>query len=236
MKIGEICLLLAVAGWCCGDAAVALDRESLRFYLSFENGLQPTIAGPDTQLRFVKGTAQEAQLVEGRRGRGLKVTPNLCLQYITPKSFAPKDGAIAFWMKPVGWSGIQQHRHFLFVHSDEVTLHFYVYFGNPWLWVSNPQRYVLVGGNWQTAFEKEPFPEGVWSFLAATFKPGQQAFYINGKLVNRSTDGLIEPEFIKTGVVEIPPGDQVLDEIMIFDRVLAAPEISALYHANAPAR
>ena len=52
----------------------------------------------------------------------------------------------------------------------------------------------------------------------------------------RRTDGLIEPEFIKTGIVEIPAGDQVLDEIMVFDRVLTEQEIRALYQANAPER
>jgi len=232
----RLCLLLAIAGFSCcrGDLAVAIERENLRFYLSFEDGLQPSIAGPGTQLQFVKGAARDAQLVEGRRGRGLEVTPNLCLQYATRQSFMPKEGTIAFWMKPVGWGGCNQFRYFLKVHSDAAVLHFYIYYGNPWFYVAGPKRYVLVGGNARSAFEKEPFPEGQWTFLAATYKPGQQASYINGKLDNRITEGLIEPEFVKTGVVEIPPGDQVLDEIMVFDRPLTELEIQAVYRANVP--
>lgn len=235
MRMWKACLLAAVAGFCCGDAAFALDRGSLRFYLSFEDGLQPSVAGANTQLRFVKGAAQDAQLVEGRRGRGLEVTPKLCLQYATRESFAPKEGTIAFWMKPVGWGGHWQYRYFLNAQSDAVALNFYIYYGNPWFYVAGPKHYVLIGGNSATAFENgKIFPEGKWTFLAATYKPGQQASYINGKLDNRATDGLIEPEFVKKGVVEIPPGDQVLDEIMIFDRALTEVEIRAVYCANMP--
>ena len=233
MKIQKTFLFAALAAcWCSG--AAALDRGNLRFYLPFEGDLQPRIAGPNTQLKFVKGTAQDAQLVEGRRGRGLKVTPALNLQYLTRKSFTPREGTIAFWMKPVGWSGVGCFRYFLIVRSDQVTLHFYIYYGNPWFYVAGPTGYILVGGAWQVAFEKEPFPEGQWTFMAATYKPGQQAFYINGKQVIQRNDGLIEPEFISKGIVEIPPGDQVLDEIMIFDRVLTEPEINGLYQANMP--
>jgi len=233
MKIRPTLLFAALAIWWCGGAA-ALERENLRFYLPFEGGLQPRIAGANTQIKFVKGTEQDAQLVEGRRGRGLKVTPALNLQYLTRKSFTPREGTIAFWMKPVGWSGVGHHRYFLIARADHVTLHFYIYYGNPWLYVAGPKNYVLVGGNYGPAFEKEPFPEGQWTFMAATYKPGRQAFYINGKLVNQSTDGLIEPEFLEKGIVEIPPGDQVLDEIMVFDRVLTEQEIRAVYQANVP--
>lgn len=235
MKTWQACLMLSVAGLCCGDAAFALDRGSLRFYLSFENGLQPNIAAPNTQLRFVKGTAKDAQFVEGRRGRGLKVTPKLCLQYAARESFASKQGTIAFWMKPVGWGGSNQFRYFLNAQSDAVTLNFYIYYGNPWFYAAGPNRYTLLGGNAATAFENgKIFPEGKWTFLAATYKPGQQASYINGKLDNRASDGLIEPQFINKGVLEIPPGDQVLDEIMIFDRALTEVEIKAAYYANVP--
>jgi hypothetical protein len=234
VKTGKLCLLLFLAGSYGIHDAVALDRENLRFYLSFENGLQPTIAGPDTQIHFTKGTSEEAQFVEGRRGNGLKVTPNLSLQYLSPKSFAKDEGTIAFWMKPVGWGGLWHQRYFLLVRSDEVTLHFYIYYSNPWFYVAGNNRQMLIGGNWQAAFEKEPFPEDRWTFLAATFKPGQQAFYLNTSLVGESRDGLIEPKFLKKGNIEIPAGDQVLDEVMMFDRSLSMQEIVALYYANTP--
>ena len=238
MRIRKLFLLAALTmWWCSNDAAMALDRENLRFYLPFEGDLQPRIAGANTQLKFVKGSAQDAQLVQGLRGQGLKVTPDLRIQYFTRQSFSPKEGTIAFWMKPVGWSGVGHFRHFLVVKTDQFAMELYMYFGNPWFYIGGSGRYDLVGGsNWQVAFEKEAFPEDQWTFLAATYKPGQQAFYINGKLVIKRTDGLIEPEFVNTGIVEIPPGDQVLDEIMIFDRVLTEQEIRAVYQANAPDR
>lgn len=227
-------LLPALALWLSAGAA-AIDCASLRFYLPFEGDLQPRIAGANTQIQFVKGEAKDAQLVEGRRGRGLKVTPLFTLRYLTRNSFAPKEGTLAFWLKPVGWSGVNHFRHFLIAQSDQVIFEFYMYYGNPWLYVADPARYKLVGGpNWQFAFDEGAFPEDQWTFLAGTFKPGQQAFYINGKLIIRCTDGLIEPEFIEKGNIEIPAGDQVLDEIMVFDRTLSEQEIFSLYRANLP--
>jgi hypothetical protein len=231
MRVLRLVLLLAW-GWF-GGPLRAVDRGSLRFYLPFEGDLQPRIAGAQTELRFVKGTAQEAQLVEGRRGQGLRVTPGLCLQYHTRESFAPREGTIAFWLKPLGWSGVNHMRYFLIVRADRVALHFYIYYGNPWFYVAGPDRYDLVGSpSWQFAFEQGPFPEGQWTFLASTYKPGQQAFYINGTLLIRRTDGLIEPEFATTGILEVPPGEQVLDEVMVFDRVLTEQEIQGLYRGN----
>jgi hypothetical protein len=228
-------LLLTLLGlWCCGTAA-ALDRENLRFYLPFEGGLEPEIAGADTQMKFTKGAADDAELVEGRRGLGLKVTPDFRIVYQTRKSFSPREGTMALWLKPVGWSGVGHFRHFLGVTTDAYSMSLYMYYGNPWFYVGGGGRYDLMGGsNWQAAFDKEAFPEGEWTFLAATYKPGQQAFYINGKTVIQRNDGLIEPEFVNRGDVEILPGDQVVDEIMIFDRVLTKDEIRALYQANAP--
>jgi hypothetical protein len=236
MRIWKLFLLAALTmWWCSNDAATALDRENLRFYLPFERDLQPRIAGADTQMQFVKGSAGDAKLVEGRRGRGLKVTPEFKIVYQTRKSFSPREGTMALWMKPVGWSGVGHLRHFLGVTTDAYSMSLYVYYGNPWFYVGGGGRYDLIGGsNWQFAFAKEAFPDGEWTFLAATYKPGQQAFYINGKLVISRTDGLIEPEFGNKGNVEIHSGDQVVDEIMIFDRVLTEHEIRSVYQANAP--
>jgi hypothetical protein len=235
MKV-RISSSFAVLALCWAGSATALDRTNLRFHLPFDNDIQPRSAGAKTELVFVKGTEQDAQLVEGRRGRGLRVTPGLNLLYRTRESFAPREGTIAVWVKPVGWSGVNHFRFLLAAHADQSTLLLYIYYGNPWLYVSGPKGHELIGSpTWQFAFQGEPFPEGQWTFLAGTYKPGQQAFYINGKLIVRRTDGLIEPEFIEKGIVEIPSGDQVLDEVMIFDRVLTEQEIGAVYRANVPA-
>ena len=230
-------LFLALAIWGCGNA-MAIDRENLKFYLPFEGTLQPRIAGANTQLTFAKGTAQDAQLVAGRRGQGLKVTPELILHYQTRESFSAKECTVAFWMKPVGsWGDMRCIRYFLLICSDQISMQFYAFYGVPYIWVACPTRYDLIGGpNWEAAFAQKPFADEQWIFLAGTFKPGQQAFYINDRQVICRTDALIEPEFIKTGTIDIPAGDQVLDEIMVFDRVLTEQEISAVYRANAPQR
>ena len=48
------------------------------------------------------------------------------------------------------------------------------------------------------------------------------------------SDGLIEPEFSHTGMLEISEGSHVVDELMLFDRVLTVNEIQAIYKANLP--
>jgi len=65
-----------------------------------------------------------------------------------------------------------------------------------------------------------------------TYKPGQQCLYVDGRLLGKSTDGLIEPEFVSKGIIEVSEGDQVVDELMIFRQPLTAPEVMALYQAN----
>jgi len=230
-KLKSLLFAVIVIGSC--GIAMAVDRENLKFYLPLEGSLHPSIAGGNTQLKFIKGTEKDAQFVEGRRGQGLMVTPNFELQYLTRESFSAREGSIAFWMKPVEWSRANKIRFFLVARADQVVVHFYTYFGCPWLYIAGPTRYELVGGGtWPLAFEKTPFADGEWVFFACTYKPGQQAFYINGRQIICRTDGLIEPEFIKQGIVEIPPGDQVVDEIMVFDRVLTEQEIRGIYRGN----
>jgi len=236
-----------------------LDRNNLTFYLPFEGSYTPDIASANTEIklkdfilpdmgifkmmsddnrRYLEPddkSPRKLEFVPGRRGQGLKVTGNPsrfkvysypCVQYMARDSFAPKEGTIAFWMKPVGWDG-GPHRYFVAVTADNCTIRFYSYPASTHVWLDAKDTYRLISATGWAGWK-----DGEWSFLTFTYKPGQQCFYIDGKLMMKSTDGLIEPEFVKTGIIEISEGDQVVDELMVFNQPLTAPEVRALYLAN----
>ncbi|MCC6579893.1 MAG: LamG domain-containing protein [Phycisphaeraceae bacterium] len=195
----------------------------------------------DDNRRYLEpddSTPRKLTFVPGRRGRGLQVTANPtrfrvysypCVQYVAREAFAVSEGTIAFWMKPVGWSGMDGHLYFVAVTADNCTIRFYNYPGGTYVWLDAKDHYrIIKAAGWQG------WKDGQWVFLAFTYKPGQQCFYVDGKLLGKSTDALIEPVFDKTGMIEISEGDQVVDELMIFNQSLPATDIKALYQSNVP--
>jgi len=252
-------LVPALLGLSC--SLYALDRTGLTFYLPFENDYTPKIAPANTEVklkafilpdmgsfktmsddnrRYLEPDDQsprKLEFVPGCRGQGLKVTENPtrfkvysypCVQYMARECFAPKEGTIAFWMKPVGWSGDMAHRYFIAVTADNCTIRFYTFPGGTYVWLDAKDRFQIIGsGTWRD------WKDGEWVLLTFTYKPGQQCFYVNGQFMMKSTEGLIEPEFVNKGIIEISEGDQVVDELMIFNQSLTAVEIAALYRANA---
>ena len=223
---------------CWVSPVCGLERANLLFYLPFETNIVPAIAGGKSEsagvaIQFEAGSEKDIQLVPGLRGSGLQAKPDLSFQYQTKESFSRREGTIAFWMKPVGWSGLSQGRNFLTVRSDLVGLDFYIYPGQLYFYINGPGRYYLINTA-QDGNQKDPFEDGQWTFLAGTFQPGEQSFYVNGEFMKAMTEGLLEPEFVNQGMIFIRAGDQVLDEIMIFDRALTPTEIKAIYKANVP--
>ena len=263
MNLRKAVVLLLLVSLFLARPSFALERANLLFYLPFEGSVTPVIlqGGPEIKLtdfsfpfegsfKATNGALRGDDnaggkkdngitFVPGRKGLGLKVTENLsrskvysypCAQYLTSESFPRREGTLSVWIKPIGWDGDEaNHRYFIAATSDNCVIRFYIYGFNTAAWVDGADNYVLVGGGkWQG------WEEDTWAFLAFTYKPGQQCFYINGQLMIAMTDGLIEPEFSQTGIVEISEGSQVVDELMIFDRVLPEKEIRAIYKANLP--
>ena len=103
--------------------------------------------GPGTTpIKFLTGTQKDVKLVPGLRGTGLRVKPGLSFQYLTRESFSLREGTIAFWMKPIGWSGLSRGRNFLSVRSDRVDLHFYIYPGQLYYYIAGLGRARHRGG------------------------------------------------------------------------------------------
>lgn len=237
----------------------ALERSNLLFYLPFENSLMPAVCQGTPEIKLknfsfpFKGSFHDKQeadvekkkaknrdgglaFVPGRKGMGLNVIEDRnrskvysfpCVQYQAKESLPHREGTLSVWVKPVGWGGDEDHRYFIALTADNCVIRLYVYSAATYAWVDGRDKYILVGGGKWAGWKP-----GRWAFLAFTFKPGQQSFYVNGKLMTTISDGLIEPSFTNTGIVEISEGSQVIDELMIFDRALLAKEIIAIYRAN----
>ena len=253
-------LLVLILWW--GGIAGAVDRNNLTFYVPFEGSYAPKIAPATTEIklkdfilpdmgvfkslsddnrRYLEPddkSPRKLEFVPGRRGLGLKVSGNPtrfkvysypCVQYVARECFAPKEGTIAFWMKPAGWSGDKAHRYYLAVTADNCTMRFYSFPGGTYVWLDAKNMYRLIS----TDTSWSGWKDGEWTLLTFTYKPGQQCFYVNGQLMTKSTDGLIEPEFVNKGLIEISEGDQVVDELMVFNQPLTPLEAAALYRANA---
>lgn len=219
------------AGWCLAllvsSRSFALERENLRLCLSFENTLKPLVSRGQTQVTVTGGTEKEAAFVEGKRGQAIKVKPGLSITYANREMFSPKEGTVACWVQPAGWrKGDGLSHSFLRICGDTTCFLLYKFYpGNTWVYLEGGGKTGVVGGWW------DEWEEGKWTFLAFTFKPGEQCWYINGQLQTKRTDQLIEPEFSKAALLQVYDG-QVLDEAMTFDRALTEQEVKAVYRAN----
>lgn len=188
-----------------------------------------------TEIQFGPGQqSQNFKFVKGKRGFGLEIIPhppyNNPINYLNKNMFSPHEGTIAFWIKPVGWKGGDSTNHY-FVTVYGATAYFMIYKfypGDTWVYLAGPGGKTTVVGNSNSVWGNGK----KWVFLAFTFKPGEQCFYVNGKLSGKSTTDLIEQDFSKSCQLSIDEGSQIIDEIMTFDRALTETEIEALYKSN----
>lgn len=222
-----LCAACCVVAMSMTPPLLALSRDNLRFYLPFESSLPPTIAQNSTGIAYTAGSEKDVQFVSGKRGMALRVKEGLGLQYASPGMFAPKEGTISAWVRPIGWhKGDGLNHSFLRICGDSVCFLLYKFYpGNTWVYLEGKGKTGVVGSYW------DEWDESQWTFLAFTFKPGEQAFYINSQLQGRRTEDMIEPEFTKSWILQITaPND--FDDLMVFDRALTEEEVQAVYRAN----
>ncbi len=225
--------LTAVALLLCTSPGWTLERDDLRLYLSFERGLTPDVALGEVKTVFVKGSEEDLKFDQGVRGRGVVLDENVSLTYRGKEIFSQSEGTISFWLKAVGWkAGDGRNHRFLTAYSDTCSMMLYRFWpGNNWVYVNGGgHNYVVGGSQWWDGWDKD-----VWVPMAFTFKPGEQAWYINGECRGMKSAGLLEPQFTtERGGFCLHEGfgaGQVMDEIMIFKRALTAPEVAALHGA-----
>lgn len=228
------CLALGLLVLSALPVAHALDRGDIRFYLSFEQGLQPEIATGETQISCSAGKPEDVAFdPAGLRGRAVKVNDALSISFRNAQLFSRREGTISFWLKPIGWkAGSGKNHTFIQMHPDNCGFQIYRFFpGNNWAYLfpsNDPKTWRFIGGaKWWDGWE-----DGKWQHVAFTFKPGEQAIYFGGKLHERKVTDLVEPEFGKNNGLTLAAAnqgtEQAFDEVIVFKRALTEPEVQSL--------
>jgi hypothetical protein len=209
---------------------LALERQEVRFHLAFEKSLTPSVTPGEVTVTVQGATAAEIAFAEGKRGLGVTMQPGRSITIEGKGIFAAREGTIGVWVKPLGWrQGDGLNHYFVRAVGDRIAFLLYKFYpGNTWVYLEGAGKTGVVGGYW------DGWEDGQWAFLAFTFKPGEQAWYVNGQLQTRKTDDPIEPDFSARTVLQLSDGSQVLDELVVLGRALTEPEVEALYRANQP--
>lgn len=214
--------------------------SGLTFHASFEDGLDADFAAGGGAA-----TPEGApEIVEGHSGRGLAVGDlggSAGVWYPAPGNFSLERGSISMWVQPVNWRGDERgNRLFLNARPDPAgLLCFYKYTNTTWgltLLVDPDGTQRSKTYAYQQINDWEP---GQWHHIAATWcRYEGVALYIDGEqVVYKAGSGLAEgpvQERMRFGGSWDSDGNRtVIDEIMIFDRMLAPYEIAAIA-AEAP--
>ncbi|NLB96190.1 MAG: LamG domain-containing protein [Armatimonadetes bacterium] len=230
---------LVLLGWMgCPDgvgAAEAPVPPGRVFYASFDDGFD-AIEGRGGKTAQVEG---KPRIVPGRAGQAVLVGDlegSAGLSYPTEGNFSLERGTIALWVQPVNWSGDDRRNHVFF---------------NAW-----PEEgglfslYKYTSASWGLTFFLDPgdgprgklycyqpvadWRPGEWHHVACAWSHREgMHLYVDGRLVKSALGismprKLLKPTIRFGGVWQANGGRTLLDEAMIFDRMLDAHEVARL--------
>lgn len=216
---------------CAAAVCHAALSDGLRFYASFDRGVEPDYAFGSPRLR---DQAQGVELVEGRVGRALRLpdcAQTTAVTFAGPGNLHRPRGSVAFWVRPT-WDGRGgDARHFIFslggfrIYADRARGIITVMTGTGrlegWQWSYAPSAPV---SDWHA---------GDWHHVAVTWDGEAQhkALYLDGAQVGEAHSPWIAfresgHDFV-FGLGWRAPADY--DELAVWDRELSAAEIARLY-------
>lgn len=205
----------------------------LAYYASFEEGLQPVVAGGSTSLE-----ENGATLTEGRVGRGASITRDSMVIYARG-NYDNRRGTVAFWMKPE-WDPDDQEEAGarVFFRGGWVQLCYDIKRRRCFFMTGDshpPEGFRWTYSSWTDAMRAwEP---GTWHHLAFTWDAdsGRKIVYLDGTGVSDTRTEVISKQSSPNLRVTLGSrlGRGVYDEWMIWDRALSAEDVSRL--ALAPA-
>lgn len=200
------------------------------FLASFENSIQPDYAAGDWRA----ATSGEAELVEGRFGRGLFIPEGRSVTYSADEKINLSAGTFEFWLlwteemaNAEGSLGIMtmttpeagNYLNFNMIATGRLGMP--VKQGPPgegeWTW----KRVDIDPSVWEVPS---------WHHLAGVWEGGAIALYVDGELVGTEEGG--------AGFVELPNefsfgrGPLTIDEVRISSKVRTAEEIAAVANAQ----
>jgi len=218
---------------CIASDLLALDRQDVGLYVPFENTLKPQLTTGQVEVNVSKGEREDIEFTEGRRGQGLLLKNGVSLNYVGKDLFEESEGTVAFWVRPVGWQGGDGKYHWFANLFSPNSSHLFYKYGEG----GQVILYVTGAGHDPTTIGQnhtwDSFAEDRWTHLALTFKPGEQVYYIDGKLMQKRLGaGLIEPRFDgKAASINFREGHpaNAIDELITIRRALTEPEVRALF-------
>lgn len=228
--------------FCCGFGLSALgprahaqtpDQEVARplFRASFDATTTADMSAGEGKPTTV-GTPE---LAGGVRGKAVLVGKDDYLAYSLKDNLDAVQGSLAFWAKPVGWSG-----------NDE-KFHYFVSMPGPqqWMMIQTVEGTAAFLGGSRTAFTRSgtsiaDWRDGEWRQVVVTWKGDQGRLYLDGKPAPPVTWPVVPTDLGDSLLVGgqlfgTAPGRTAIDELTIYGRALAPELVAELYRADVAA-
>ncbi len=228
---------MATAFW--NASALALEDSDVMFFAPFEGSARAAIAEGDPSPR-----SKQSNVVfrPGVRGRAIRVEGDPGVAYAFHRNVLADEGSIAMWVKPE-WPVEDDQFHYFFRAAtghyggkalNAIMLYKYRVLGRVLFYISNGQKTHPSEGR-SIAFQSHvKWKAGEWKLLVATWSATLAAtemrLYIDGQCIGETRTPVFAPE-------DEPPvftigggrGATWFDDVMVFNRPLAAREVAALF-------
>jgi len=219
----------------CSSMAWAGIPPGLTFHATFEDTLNASEASGNKQGTGVG----KPKFTEGRVGRGVivgDVDGAAGVEYETKGNFNVERGSVALWVKPLNWQGDDKQNHIFFNAwpGEQGLFSLYKYSNVTWglTFYLDPED-----GARGKIYIYKPINEwkpGQWHHIACTWTRFEgMRLYIDGELVNSlagtpMTNLPLKPTVRFGGDWQKTGGKTVIDDAMIFNRMLAPHEVATL--------
>lgn len=207
------------------------------FYAPLDDSPHATVANGALQAT-VQG---QVNYVPGVRGRAAVVGSQGHLVYLASQNFHPEQGTLSLWMRPVDWEGGDDQFHFLFFCASETPstrerLLLYKFFKSDLLTALWDGPKGVSPALLQAPHEWDPQH---WRHYALTWSATELALFLDGDQIGRThreTPKATDITYFLLGYGYFIPnetGNQALDEVRLYEEVLTAEQILALYKLDA---
>lgn len=225
-------VLLALCVCLTTGTVFGLGAEHVLFYAPFDGSTGAVLARGNARanaadgLGYVPGIRGEAVVVGGMDPEAARAgIPGF--GYETAGNLRREEGSVSLWVQALDWESPDGHNHqFVTIPGKGVTFYLYVFHpGNTWwlLLKKDGNRPVgRLGITWRP---------GEWHHLAATWREGEMALFVDGQESGREAENVPLPAELgeRFSIGNLGQARTAFDELVIFDRALTPAEIAALH-------